>query len=952
MPAAKKKSTQTTSNPKSIVDHDMVALHRSSFIHCQPSPIISISSSSDGSLVAAARENGDIELYDAQIAYQILRIPGSDDAAPTSIVLLDSPKSEQHQGTSINNSKNRLFSAGLDGAILEYDLETLNVSAGADSHGGAVWQLACRPPVEKKCDNGDRVKEKEDASDNNDTDADDNDNKKSISIEKLQQPATIAAACDDGAVRLFTVETTIPGVIFSKSLPRVEGRCLTVAWHPQGSVLASAGTDKCIHIWHPDTSRELLRLTAGDGSGREFCVWSLLYLSDGTLVSGDSTGNVCFWDGVNGTLIAKFNKHSADVLTLAASPEGDVVFASGVDSSIAVFHKVDNDTNNTNNSSSSGGGGGGSLQQKSWFYLSSKRTHSHDVRSLCCLAPSRHHRQQQNQQQSGGNGSLWSAGNDAVIYKHSITHFLKKHPTQVDDTFPQRPLLLTTMKTAALPMICAMQKSELDIWQLGPSSFSSPSSSSSSLLVKPGESPAHGPITPSVGIKEEGMRADTTGNYSSNSSNSPVHLARIVNNSSTGNGNGAYFVTAAVSPSGKYLAVSDVNRVRCFALAKVDLSRVDGDGDGGGDDDDDDMLHEHHEEEEEEDDDDRKGGPSLLGVRPLQLPSDLPPAAHLAFISSSEEGGEETLVMCTHTGIIHTLKPSNNEDDDEDEPTIMAMDQTIKEIHNLRYKLWAKRDRGSNASRHAAPTVEKLTVSPDGRWLAVATRQRVVLLNLSTHTITAQFTPTSSVSGSGGGIVAAGGDVNTQHQQQHQAAPATALAFASDSKTLIAIDALKRVAMYDVHGGQPTPWSAENLPALTYKLSSVIPGRVVGISSRPGKSESLVLYGTSGLIHLDLKRQLTDGNIHQNDDDNDEDKSHSHSGGKGQGKRKRGRDKPVEPHLKSNTRGHNGRFVAWSSSAVVFVDFLSDKDVLLVEKPWEEIWRGVAPPLYRKRYGQ
>lgn len=935
MPAAKNKSTRTTSNPKPVVD-DMVALHRSSFIQCQPSPIISMSSSSDGSLLAAARENGDIELYDALIAHQILRIPGFDDAAPTSIVLLDSHKSQQ-------GPNSRLFSAGLDGSIVEYDLETLTMSAGADSHGGAVWQLACRPPVVERKEDGDD-KEKEGASDSDDDDAkdsgNDNNNNKGIAVE---QPATIAAACDDGAVRLFTVENTIAGVTFSKSLPRVEGRCLAIAWHPQGSVLASAGTDKCIHIWHPETNRELLRLTAGDGSGREFCVWSLLYLPDGTLVSGDSTGNVCFWDGVNGTLMAKFNKHSADVLTLAASPNGNVVFASGVDSSIAVFHKVHNTptptTPNNNNSSSRSG----NVQQHSWVYLSSKRTHSHDVRSLCCLAPSPHHRQQQ---QSGGNdGSLWSAGNDAMIYKHSVAHFLKKHPTQVDDTFPQRPFLQRTMKTAALPMLCAMQKSELDIWQLGPSSFSSPSSS----LLKPDKSAAiHAPITPSVGIKEEGMRADT--DRSSSSSSAPVHLARIINNCSTGNGNGAYFVTAAVSPSGNYLAVSDVNRVRCFALAKVDLSRVDGDGDGGGGDDD---IHEH------EDDDDKgeeEGGPSLLGVRPLQLPSDLPPAAHLAFISSSEEGGEETLVMCTHTGIIHTLKPSNNKDDDEDEPTIVAMDQTIKEIHNLRYKLWAKRDRGSNAGRHAAPTVEKLTVSPDGRWLAVATRQRVVLLNLSTHTITAQFTPTITGSGSGSGVVAAGGDANTQHQQQHQAAPATALAFTSDSKTLIAIDALKRVAMYDVLAGQPTPWSTENLPALTLKLSSVLPGRVVGISSRPGKPESLVLYGTSGLIHLDLSQQLTDGNIHLDHDNNnagggDEGRTHSHSGGKGQGKRKRGRDNPVQPHLKSNTRGGNGRYVAWSGSAVVFVDFLSDKDVLLVEKPWEEVWRGVAPPLFRKRYG-
>ena len=51
----------------------------------------------------------------------------------------------------------------------------------------------------------------------------------------------------------------------------------------------------------------------------------------GTLVSGDSAGRVQFWDGMHGTLLFGFQQHAADVLTLAATPAGDAVFASGVD---------------------------------------------------------------------------------------------------------------------------------------------------------------------------------------------------------------------------------------------------------------------------------------------------------------------------------------------------------------------------------------------------------------------------------------------------------------------------------------------------------------------------------------------------------------------------------------------------------------------------------------------
>ena len=45
---------------------------------------------------------------------------------------------------------------------------------------------------------------------------------------------------------------------------------------------------------------------AGDGSGKEHCVWRSLVLHDGTMVTGDSGGNVQFWDAQLGTRTAAF----------------------------------------------------------------------------------------------------------------------------------------------------------------------------------------------------------------------------------------------------------------------------------------------------------------------------------------------------------------------------------------------------------------------------------------------------------------------------------------------------------------------------------------------------------------------------------------------------------------------------------------------------------------------
>ncbi len=68
-------------------------------------------------------------------------------------------------------------------------------------------------------------------------------------------------------------------------------------------------------------------------------MWAVIVLPDGTLVSGESSGHVRFWDGRFGTLLAEFSEHLADVLTLAASPAGDTVFAAGVDPRLAVFQR-------------------------------------------------------------------------------------------------------------------------------------------------------------------------------------------------------------------------------------------------------------------------------------------------------------------------------------------------------------------------------------------------------------------------------------------------------------------------------------------------------------------------------------------------------------------------------------------------------------------------------------
>ena len=627
----------------------------------EPTPIISMASSHDGTLLVAAREDGELDLYDASTLQKLLALPGSSKSSTTTVAIAENA----------SNIRCRIFTAGLDGAIFEHNIDTLGVSASLDSHGGAVWQLS--------------MKRDEEAG-----------------------SYTLAAACDDGSVRLFGVESDFPGMNFSKALPKVEGRCLTAVWHPGNSIIASAGTDGCIHVWNVHHGREVLRISAGDGSSseKEFCIWILIYLPDGTLVSGDSSGNVSFWDSMHGTLIARFARHSADILSLAASPEGDIVFASGVDPQIAVYQR----------------------SSEGWVYLSSKRSHTNDVRALC-VTHSKAHTLAEDMT------SLWSAGNDFSLLRHSVERFLKQHPVSVSSSCAQCPIIQAShsSKTEALfnskALLLSIHKAEADVWQVGMGNMS------------------HGQMM------SEGQHLHR--------SSPPTHLVRLVNDS------GAYFVCGALSTTGKYMVLSDTEKVYCFYV-------------------------------------DTESNPPHL--QPLALPEEVSAASKVAFINTNDDDDDCSFVVCSlKDGLIHVVTRLGLEDG------AFKLGYTIRDVHDLRYKLWAKRDRNKNSARQAAPVVEHLVPSPDGRWLAVVSRQRIMLVSTESHRIATQMTPL--------------GDQ----------APIVALDFSSDSTSLVVVSSNNTLSVFDVVSGQPTEWTKKYADALMQRLK-MIPGNVMGVSACLGRS--------------------------------------------------------------------------------------------------------------------
>jgi U3 small nucleolar RNA-associated protein 4 len=125
----------------------------------------------------------------------------------------------------------RLFAATLSGQIQELSISQLRPIASTDSSGGAVWALRaapCAPSASNSSRGGD-------------------------SPQQQLVSTQLAAACADGSVKLFGVSSGEAGAVYTRALPRVEGNVLALAWHPDGRVLVSGGSDGCMHVWDLDT---------------------------------------------------------------------------------------------------------------------------------------------------------------------------------------------------------------------------------------------------------------------------------------------------------------------------------------------------------------------------------------------------------------------------------------------------------------------------------------------------------------------------------------------------------------------------------------------------------------------------------------------------------------------------------------------------------------------------
>ena len=137
--------------------------------------------------------------------------------------------------------------------------------------------------------------------------------------------------------------------------------------------LTVTGSIDTIRIWDVESGLPLQRMSTGRlEKNLETTVWSVTILKDFTIVSGDSRGKTSFWNGKTGTLIDSYQSHKADILTVAANEEENVVYSSGVDPSIVHFQPL-----------KKGEG------KSKWMKSINRNVNTHDVHAILALAGTR-----------------------------------------------------------------------------------------------------------------------------------------------------------------------------------------------------------------------------------------------------------------------------------------------------------------------------------------------------------------------------------------------------------------------------------------------------------------------------------------------------------------------------------------------------------------------------------
>ncbi|KAJ9481264.1 hypothetical protein VN97_g12229 [Penicillium thymicola] len=150
--------------------------------------------------------------------------------------------------------------------------------------------------------------------------------------EEPEIPEFLHEARRDNTVRLWGPVTGI----LQQTLEGHSDWVRSVAFSPDGRVLASASSDHTIRLW--DSATGILQQTL---EGHLGSVWSVAFSTDGRLLaSGSFDQTICLWDPITGALQRTIEGLLGSVWSVAFSPDGRVLASASRDNTIRLWDPI------------------------------------------------------------------------------------------------------------------------------------------------------------------------------------------------------------------------------------------------------------------------------------------------------------------------------------------------------------------------------------------------------------------------------------------------------------------------------------------------------------------------------------------------------------------------------------------------------------------------------------